>query len=597
MTASGISVVIPVHNGRRLLPAVIAAIRAECQPYPFEILAVDDGSTDGSTRFLRGLTEEGLLRVIEGPGRGVAAAVNSGIREASFPLICQIDQDVVVNPGWLEMLLGALDAPDVAAAQGRYVVAADAGVWARMIGRDLDSRYAVIRGRYVNHVCTGNTVYRASALNAVGLLDERFGYGADNDVSYRLVAAGFKLVFVPGATSVHHWRDSCGGYLRQQFGVGYGRLDLVARHPHRATGDDVSGVGMILHAAIMTACLVLLICGVVAQLMGSAWQPFVLACAGALALLALERAIAGIRAWRLSDDVACLAFPAAHLLRDVAWSAAVAGWAARRVAGAVQAPQHSMPRAPLRERADRHNDCAWLSTTSTLVVIPAFNERASLGRVVRDIRRVAPGIDVLVVNDGSTDETAALLPHLGVRWLTLPERLGVGSAVRAGIRYAHRHGYDYVIRIDGDAQHRACDIGRLIAPVLIGRADAACGSRYARRRRLSGRHASKVGLAVALSALTGRHITDPTSGLWAFGPRAIALLSRHHPTGYPEPELLLLLRRHAIRFEEVAIRMRPRTAGKTTLTWWRKAVALGRTVLAVMIVPMRRIEPDTGSDR
>jgi glycosyltransferase involved in cell wall biosynthesis len=597
MNASGISVVIPVHNGRRLLPRVIAAIQAECQPYPFEILAVDDGSTDGSIRYLRGLAEAGAVRVVDGPGRGVAAAVNAGIREATFPLICQIDQDVVVNPGWLATLLAALDEPEVAAAQGRYAVAADAGVWARVMGRDLDGRYATIRRRYVDHVCTGNTVYRASALNAVGLLDERFGYAADNDVSYRLVTAGFKLAFVPGATSVHHWRDSCAGYLRQQFGVGYGRLDLVARHPNRVTGDDVSGVGMILHAAVMTLSVALLIVGVIALLLGSAWQPFVFAAAAAVGLLALERSIVGVRAWRHSDDLACLAFPAAHLLRDVAWSAAIAGWAARRVAGSLQAPQHSMPRAPWRGRAHAATDRAWLCTASTLVVIPAFNERASLGRVVRDIRRVAPGIDVLVVNDGSTDETAALLPHLGVRWLTLPERLGVGSAVRAGVRYAHRLGYDYVIRIDGDAQHRACDIGRLVVPVLSGRADAVCGSRYARRRRLSGRHATKVGLAVCLSALTGRRITDPTSGLWAFGPRAIALLSRHHPTGYPEPELLLLLRRHSIRFEEVAIRMRPRTAGKTTLTWWRKAVAFARTVLAVMIVPLRRIEPDTGSDR
>jgi hypothetical protein len=88
----------------------------------------------------------------------------------------------------------------------------------------------------------------------------------------------------------------------------------------------------------------------------------------------------------------------------------------------------------------------------------------------------------------------------------------------------------------------------------------------------------------------GRRITDPTSGLWAFGPRAIALLGRYHPTGYPEPELLMLLQRNGFRFEEVAIRMRPRTAGTTTLTWPRKATAFARTALAVMVVPLRRVE-------
>jgi hypothetical protein len=93
-----------------------------------------------------------------------------------------------------------------------------------------------------------------------------------------------------------------------------------------------------------------------------------------------------------------------------------------------------------------------------------------------------------------------------------------------------------------------------------------------------------------------RRVTDPTSGMWAFGPRAIRLLSRHHPTGYPEPELLLLLHRNGLRFEEIPIRMRPRTAGSTSLTWARKSVALGRTALAVMVVPLRRIEPEAGSD-
>jgi hypothetical protein len=591
----GISVVIPIHNGRRLLTDVIAAIRAECQDRPFEILAVDDGSSDGSRRYLDGLTESGV-RIIDGPGRGVASAVNAGIREAAYPFICQIDQDVIVQPGWLTPLLDTLQTPGVAAAQGRYVTAPNAGLWARVMGRDLEDRYAAIGRRLVDHVCTGNTVYRASALHAVGLLDERFGYGADNDLSYRLVDAGYKLAFRPTATSIHVWRDSCRGYLRQQFGVGYGRLDFIARHPRRVTGDDVSGPGMILHAATMTVALMLLLTSLAALWSRWPWLPLLAASAVLITTLAAERAFAGVAAWRRCGDRACLAFPVAHLLRDVAWTAAILRWAARRAAGSRQAPGQSMARGQPNARLHSDNRVC-MSTMSTLVIIPAFNERASLGRVVRDVRRVAPGADVLVVNDGSTDETAALLPGLGVRWLTMPERLGVGSAVRAGLRYAQARGYGVVIRIDGDGQHRACDVGRLIAPILMGRADAVCGSRYAGRPRWAGRHPTKALLGLVLSALTRQRITDPTSGLWAFGPRAIRLLSRHHPTGYPEPELLLFLRRHAIRFQEVAIRMRPRTAGRTTLTWRRKAVALGRTLLAVLMVPLRSVDMDTGPER
>ena len=104
----------------------------------------------------------------------------------------------------------------------------------------------------VDHVCTGNTAYRASALQSVDLLDEGLGYGYDNDLSYRLAARGHRLAYCPDALSTHHWREELHrNILRQQFGVGYGRLDVVARHPRRVRGDDVSGTVMMLHAPAM----------------------------------------------------------------------------------------------------------------------------------------------------------------------------------------------------------------------------------------------------------------------------------------------------------------------------------------------------------
>jgi glycosyltransferase involved in cell wall biosynthesis len=209
---------------------------------------------------------------------------------------------------------------------------------------------------------------------------------------------------------------------------------------------------------------------------------------------------------------------------------------------------------------------------------------------VSDVRRAIPGADILIVNDGSTDGTDALVPQLGVPWLTLSQRVGVGGAVRAGIRYAARRGYDHVVRVDGDAQHRACDIGRLLSPVLSGRADAAIGSRFLARRSGAGiRRMSQSMLAALLSLMTRRRVTDPTSGFWLFGPRALALLARHHPGGYAEPELVLLLSRNGLRLVEVPIRMRPRLSGRTSLTAPRAAIALARTVLALVVVPFRGI--------
>ena len=591
----GVTFVLPVLNGRRGLNEVLDGIAAQQDGRPFEILAVDDGSVDGSRLALRRHeSADGLgLRVLTGPGRGAAAAINCGIREAAHPVICQIDQDVILQPGWLTCVLAALTDPDVAAAQGHYVTAPGARFWARVMGRDLEQRYARIRVGHVNHVCTGNSAYRASALHQIGLLDERLGYGYDNDLSYRLTAAGHRLAFCRDAISVHRWREGAWRYLRQQFGVGYGRLDVIARHPRRIAGDDVSGTMMMLHAPVMLLALSAALVTTAAAAMGYPSSVAGTLAAGLLFALMLERSVAGALAWRRTGDAAALGFCVAHLARDLAWSAAIVAWAVRRVARHADQPSHSMARP-----THRHGRTAGWALDEPgphrlLAVVPAFNEAKNLARVVRDLRRHAPLVDVLIVNDGSTDDTAELLEGLGVGWLTLTERVGVGGAVRAGLRCAARNGYHYVVRVDGDGQHRASQIATLFRPVAADRLDAVIGSRFLDRRPgLTPRRAAQWVLAAGLSALTRQRITDPTSGFCLFGPRAVRLLGRHHPTGYAEPELLLLLSRNGMRFGEEPIRMRPRLAGRTSLTLPRTAVALARTLLALVIVPTRRMLGD-----
>lgn len=607
----GVSFVVPVHNGRRWLPGVLDAIHAQRDGRPFEIIVVDDGSTDGSGRWLRDRAASRNLTVVPGPRRGAAAAVNTGIREARYPIVCQVDQDVIVQPGWLIALLAALEETEVAAAQGRYVPAADAGFWARVMGRDLEWRYARVRGRFSDHVCTGNTAYRASALHAVGLLDEDLGYGYDNDLSYRLLDAGYQLAFCRDAVSVHRWRDDAAGYLRQQFGVGYGRLDVVRKHPARVRGDAVSDGVMMAHAPLTLLAVALLAISALTALAGRSLTELAYAGGAILVLLATERAAAGVAAWKLTRDPAALAFPVAHLIRNLAWAVATVVWSARWFARRSPSPVHSMSRNQTsvfhRERPGRWNirglasgprvaspGLAHLREGQLLAVVPAYNEAENLARVVGELRRLAPVIDVLVVNDGSTDTTAELLPELGVSWLTMATRVGVGGAVRAGLRFALQRGYTYVVRIDGDGQHRVSDVGRLLAPVASDHLDAVIGSRFMRhrRRRPTLLRSAQALLAVCLTATTHRRITDPTSGFCLVGPRALRLLARHHPTGYAEPELILLLHRNGLRVGEVPIRTRPRLRGRTSLTPARALVACGRTLLALFVVPARRVAAD-----
>jgi glycosyltransferase involved in cell wall biosynthesis len=569
---AGVSVVVPVLNGRRHLRKAVNAILRDAADFPFELLIVDDGSADGSRRIVEAIRRRAgaPIRILDGPGRGAAAALNTGIRQARYPFIAQIDQDVVIERGWLRRLLEPLERdPQIVAVQGRYVVPRTAGFWARASGRDLDLRYAGLTKKTVDHVCTGNTVYRAAALHQIGLFDERLGYGYDNDCSYRLTSAGGVLAFCPEATAAHYWREGAGGYLRQQFGVGYGRLDLIRTHPHRYAGDAVSGALMIAHAPLMLAAAALAAAAIFRPLAG-------IAALSLLAVLAGERAAAGIRAWRLTRDRAALLFPAAHLLRDAAWAAAIVLWAWRRFTGGSR-PCHSMSaqrRIDISEQPGR-----------VLVLIPAYNEAESLPGVVEGLRSGMPAADVLVINDASTDDTERVLASLGVNRLTLSERLGIGGALRAGVRYARRHGYAIVARMDGDGQHRAADLGRLVRIVREGRVDAVAGSRY-----LTLRHASRPlwqrTLSLALSMATRTVVTDSTSGIWAFGPRALRVLERHHPGGYPEPELRLLLAHRALTVAEVPVPSRERQAGRTSLTARRSVVAFARTALALALATL-----------
>jgi glycosyltransferase involved in cell wall biosynthesis len=582
----GVSFVVPVLNGARTLDAALTAILAQDDGRPMEIVIVDDGSTDRSPAILERHARDQRVRVLRGESRGAAAAVNLGVRHASHGIVCQVDQDVVLQPGWMTRLADELRRPGVGAAQGRYVPDRSGGVFSRVTALDLAQRYDRIRRRLVNHVCTGNSAYWAEALRKVGLLDESIGYGYDNDLSYRLTAAGYRLAFCKDATSVHRRRDSFTGYLRQQYGLGYGRLDVVAKHPEYVGGDDVSGPGMMLHAPLGLTVFLGTVAAVAVAVAGGPWRPALLVPAAAAAVLGAERLVAGLAAaWR-HGDAAGLLFAPVHLARDLAWAAAILTWAFRRIGRLESRPEHSMRRGPRlaadAERPPRTRD-------GVVAVIPAYNEAASLPSVVDELRRSIPSCDVIVVDDSSSDETPAILERLGVRRLRLRQRLGVGGAVRAGLRYARRLGHEIVVRVDGDGQHAAADIPRLLEPIRAGRADATRGSRrpggITEGPRL--RRASLEALARSLSLVAGQRVTDPTSGFWAFGPRAVRCLAVHHPSGYPEPELHLLLSRNGLRVEEVAVDARDRLAGRTSLTAFRSAHLLARTLLAIVVVPLR----------
>src|SRR5688572_7757287 len=204
-----------------------------------------------------------------------------------------------------------------------------------------------------------------------------------------------------------------------------------------------------------------------------------------------------------------------------------------------------------------------------LAIVPVFNERGSVDKVIRRLRRGLPEVDVVVIDDGSTDDTLRQIPP-GVAVVGLPFNLGIGGAMQTGYRYAALHGYDIAVQVDGDGQHRPSEVRRLIDYVQAGRADLAVGSRFldldqTKYRQTFVRATGALLLRGLLRLLSGQTITDCTSGFRAANRKVIRAFAHWYPEDYPEPEVILLLHRAGYRIRELHVRMRQRTTGQSSI--------------------------------
>jgi glycosyltransferase involved in cell wall biosynthesis len=228
-----------------------------------------------------------------------------------------------------------------------------------------------------------------------------------------------------------------------------------------------------------------------------------------------------------------------------------------------------------------------------LAIVPALNEERAIAEVVGEIRAYDARLEIVVVDDGSTDRTAEVARAAGARVLQLPFNLGIGGAVQTGFRYARENGFDFAVRVDGDGQHDPAQLATVVEPMLRGEADIVVGSRYlapggdgfrsSAPRRLGIRI-----LAWVVSKLTRQRITDPTSGFQALDRKAITLFAADYPHDYPEVEALVLLLRHRLRLQEVPIVMRPRTAGRSSIQTLSSAYYMVKVLLALLVGSFRR---------
>jgi glycosyltransferase involved in cell wall biosynthesis len=228
----------------------------------------------------------------------------------------------------------------------------------------------------------------------------------------------------------------------------------------------------------------------------------------------------------------------------------------------------------------------------TLIIIPAYNEEESLPGVIRDLRKHVPSADLLVVNDGSRDATGRIAQSLGVAVLNLPFNLGIGGAVQSGYLYAERNGYEVAIQFDGDGQHLAAEIGKLLGPLIEGKADLVVGSRFLLPGEYKAPVFRKMGIgifSIVLSRILGRTMTDCTSGFRASNRKVIEFFSRGYPDDYPEVEALVLLHKVKLRMTEVPVVMRDRTGGRSSITPLRSVYYMTKVLMASFIDLMKRV--------
>lgn len=228
-----------------------------------------------------------------------------------------------------------------------------------------------------------------------------------------------------------------------------------------------------------------------------------------------------------------------------------------------------------------------------LVIIPAYNEAESIEGVISDVRKELPDAAIIVINDGSRDDTGSIAKRLGVVVADMPYNMGIGAAMQTGYRYASLHNYDIAVQVDADGQHPADQINYLLCPIVEGKADMAIGSRFIGEGEYQPSLARNIGMKVfsfVVSLITGQKLTDTTSGFRAVNKRVIMFFAENYPYDYPEVEALVLLHKAGFSIMETSVKMKARAAGKSSITPLHAGYYMIKVLLAILVDVLKKVE-------
>ncbi|WP_337472928.1 glycosyltransferase family 2 protein [Jutongia sp.] len=226
-----------------------------------------------------------------------------------------------------------------------------------------------------------------------------------------------------------------------------------------------------------------------------------------------------------------------------------------------------------------------------IIVIPAYNEEGNLEKTVRDIRENAPDFDYVIVNDCSTDNTLGMCREKGFSYLNLPVNLGIGGAVQTGYRYAYYHGYDLAVQFDGDGQHSAKFLAQMAQVLEETESDMVIGSRFIEKEGFQSSGLRRIGIryfSLLIKLLTGKTVTDPTSGMRMINRKLLKKFTNEYPKDYPEPESVVTVLSEKHKVTEIPVVMNEREEGISSISLRNSVYYMIKVSFAVVIARMKK---------
>jgi glycosyltransferase involved in cell wall biosynthesis len=229
-----------------------------------------------------------------------------------------------------------------------------------------------------------------------------------------------------------------------------------------------------------------------------------------------------------------------------------------------------------------------------LIIIPAFNEEDSIDKLLKNLRLInipSVNLDLIVINDCSTDNTSDICKSNNINVINLPCNLGIGGAVQTGFKYAKENGYKMAIQMDGDGQHNPIFIEKLLELIIYKKADIVIGSRFIEKNGFQSTLIRRIGIRYIsnlIRLLSGLSITDPTSGFRACNEKVIDLFAQYYPKDYPEPESIMYLKRNSLSIVEIPVEMKDRGGGTSSINLQRSIYYMVKVSLAIVLDKFRR---------